>query len=138
MSGRFEIPELKELWNSKPADPASANVEWEWIEGVLAKLGLAVVVIEAPIPDPHTSYWPAVTTLTQKLSAAGLGEFDSFKWGGSCRWFFLCPSDRLSESLQLLKRELQSMNPAPPLKIGSADAGARVWRTFHPGITEKL
>ena len=136
MSARFEIPEEQEAWH--PADPADANTCWEWIQDVLAKIGLAVVVIEVSKVNPTAYCWPALgLALSAKLNAANLGELDAFKAGEPPRLFFLVPTNRIAEGLQKLKAELIALNLLEYVRLGFADADVKVWRTVHPLLTEK-
>lgn len=119
------------------ADPAAANECWEFVRDVLAKLGLAVLVVESAV-NPQKAGWPHVGALIgYELEATKLGLYDSGKLGDRARWYFHVAADRMPEAIAAVKRVLEAYGLLSQVKLGHADAEACVWRTISPGNAGK-
>jgi hypothetical protein len=110
------------------ADPAAANVSWEWIDDVLTPLGLTVLVIEAYSKPDEACPW-LNESIGPKMEAAHVGSFDSYKVGNPICFFFYVRPGRIADALQIVFAELASAGIRQQCKVGYADQVAKVWRT---------
>lgn len=113
------------------ADPAAANIDWEWNMD-MGKIGFSVAFIQAPYSPALWENSGFEKRLDSELTEAGLGHLDSEKWGNPITFFFYLHSKSLAAGLQLVKFRLTNIGLLPHVKIGWADCQDKCWRVFHP------
>ena len=115
------------------ADPADANGCLEWLEG-MGKIGFSVACIRAPYSPALWANSDFEKRLGSELTEAGLGHFDSAKYGDPITFFFYLHSKSLAAGLQLMKTRLAAIGLLPHVRIGYADTGDKCWRKYYPEL----
>lgn len=118
---------------SQVLDPSEANTCWEWLQQ-MAKIDFTVVAVEMKYAPATLQRFGPPEVLAASLMNEELGHFDSLKQGDPFTLFFYAFADILPAALQFIKGKLEQLGMLDLSKIGHADCGEKVWRTFHPAM----
>jgi hypothetical protein len=115
-------------------DAADANVCWEWVES-MEKIGFTVLLVVAFYTDELWKHPAFEVELGEELTTAGLGHFDSAKFGGNSNlYYFYIHRTTLTAGLKTIKDRLAALGLLTLCQIGHADAKDKCWRKFYPEL----
>ena len=119
-------------------DPAAANVNMEWLQG-MAKNGFTVVVVEVKSWADALGKVEAgfEERIGAELTESKLGHYDSLRTGAPFILYFYLHTETLLTGLRFIQDRLESLQLLPLCRIAHADCESKVYRVFYPAVAPK-
>jgi hypothetical protein len=101
----------------------------------MERIGFTVMLVVAFYSDELWKHPAFEVELGKELTTAGLGHFDSAKFGGNPNlYYFFIHRRTLTAGLKTVRDRLAALGLLTFCKVGHADGKDKCWRTFYPEL----